>query len=164
MMNGMEISSYSLHTKYTYQAIEGIPEQEVLIALLDLYNELFEDAKLDFFKKRIETKEDLVITLCYSNDVLIGFKLGYRYDETTLYSWVGGVLPQHRLRGIGKQLMQLQHNYVLKKGYKKVRTKSMNRFKSMMILNLKNGFDIVEIYTNNSQQTKIIFEKNLTLL
>jgi hypothetical protein len=37
----------------------------------------------------------------------------------------------------------------------------MNRFKPMMILNLKNGFDIVQVYTNDSGQTKVVFEKTL---
>lgn len=157
MMNGMEKNSF------TYQTIEGIPHQKIFDELLHLYNELFEDARLKFFKERIYTKKDIVIVLCYDSDLLIGFKLGYRYDESTLYSWVGGVLNQYRKQGIGKALLQMQHNLASKKGYKKVRTKSMNRFKSMMILNLKNGFDIVKVYTNDSQQTKIIFEKKLSL-
>jgi len=38
----------------------------------------------------------------------------------------------------------------------------MNTFKPMMILNLKNGFDIVNIYTNTKGQTKIVFEKNIS--
>jgi len=37
----------------------------------------------------------------------------------------------------------------------------MNRFKSMMILNLKNGFDIKSVYTNEVGQTKVVFEKTL---
>ncbi|MFT5215061.1 MAG: hypothetical protein ACI83H_000168 [Glaciecola sp.] len=37
----------------------------------------------------------------------------------------------------------------------------MNTYKPMMILNLKNGFDITKIYTNTKGQTKIIFEKDL---
>jgi hypothetical protein len=37
----------------------------------------------------------------------------------------------------------------------------MNHFKGMLILNLKNGFDIKQVYTNDSGQTKIIFEKEI---
>ena len=155
MMSGMGKNNFA------YQTIEGVPNQEILAKLLHLYNELFEDAKLDFFKERIHTKEDVVIVLCYDSEILVGFKLGYRYNENTLYSWVGGVLPLYRKQGIAKHLMQLQHDFASKKGYEKVRTKSMNRFKPMIILNLKNGFDIIKVYTNDSQQTKIIFEKKL---
>jgi predicted GNAT superfamily acetyltransferase len=146
---------------FTYQVILGIPNQNVLDVLLDVYQQLFEDAKLDFFVDRIQTKEDLIIVLSYNEKKLIGFKLGYRYGENTLYSWVGGVLPSYRKQGIAQKLLELQHQTAKEKGYKKVRTKSMNRFKPMMALNLKNGFDIVKVYTNDSGQTKIIFEKPL---
>ncbi len=156
MTNGM------VENKLSYRIILGAPDQTTLESLLYVYGQLFEDAKLDFFIGRIQDKEDLIIALCYTieND-LVGFKLGYRYDKDTLYSWVGGVLPAFRKQGIAKKLMELQHASAKEKGYQKVRTKSMNRFKPMMILNLKGGFDIVKIYTNDSAQTKIIFEKVL---
>ena len=150
-----------MNHQLTYQTITGIPSEKVLAELLGLYDTLFEDAKLDFFRERIQTKEDVVAILCYQTKTLVGFKLGYRYDEYTFYSWVGGVLPEHRKQGIAKKLMQLQHDCISKKGYGKVRTKSMNRFKPMMCLNLKSGFDIVKVYTNDVLQTKIIFEKKL---
>lgn len=84
------------------------------------------------------------------------------YNDTTFYSWVGGVKMTHRLNGIARQLALLQEQTVKQKGYTKIRTKSMNRFKPMMALNLKNGFDIVKVYTNSANQTKIIFEKDIS--
>ena len=150
----------SEHT-FTYRVVEGVPEQKTVNELLDLYSALFEDAKLDFFTNRVHLKEDLITILCYHNSLLVGFKLGYRYDDTTFYSWVGGVLAHYRKQGVAQKLMKSQHDIARKKGFKKVRTKSMNRFKPMILLNLKNGFDIVNVYTNDSQQTKIIFEKEL---
>jgi hypothetical protein len=71
------------------------------------------------------------------------------------------VLPGQRNLGIAKQLAQLQEEKVKAKGYQTLRTKSMNRFKPMVILNLKNGFDIKSVYTNDVGQTKIVFEKPL---
>ena len=124
---------------YTYKTIEGIPDSAVIQQLLRVYDQLFEDAKLDFFVNRIHTKQDLIVNLCYDNSELIAFKLGYHYDEKTLYSWVGGVLSKYRKKGIAQKLMELQHQAGKEKGYEKVRTKSMNRFKP-----------------------KIIFEKNLS--
>lgn len=155
MTSGMD------ENKYTYQTIEGIPEPTVIQQLLRVYDQLFDDAKLDFFVDRIHSKQDLITNLCYEGAELIGFKLGYQYDEKTLYSWVGGVLAGHRKKGVAQKMMKFQHAKAREKGYIKVRTKSMNRFKPMIILNLKNGFDIRQVYTNDSGQTKIIFEKNL---
>ena len=130
--------------KFTYHTIEGQPSKELLDEILEVYKSIFDDYKLDFFKSRIHEKEDLLIILCYTSDQLVGFKIGYRYNETTFYSWVGGVLPDSRKQGIAKQLAKLQEEKVIAKGYSKMRTKSMNRFKPMMILNLKNGFNIVQ--------------------
>lgn len=146
---------------FTYQLIEDKPSSELLETILALYKAVFDDYKLDFFKERIHQKEDLVIALCYSDLNLVGFKIGYKYTDTTFYSWVGGVLPSFRQNGIAKKLAELQLKKVLEKGYTRLRTKSTNRFKPMMILNLKNGFDIIQVYTNDSGQTKIVFEKDI---
>lgn len=155
MLNGMEKSSFS------YKTIEGIPNKEIQQQLLEVYQKIFEDANPGFFLDRIESKQDLVCVLCYFSTKLIGFKIGYQYDSTTFYSWVGGVISRKRKQGIGKQLANLQQEKIIQKGYTKLRTKSMNRFKPMMILNLKNGFNIVQVYTNSLSQTKVVFEKDL---
>jgi len=147
--------------KFKYKVLEGIPSKVLLEDILVVYKSIFDDYKLDFFKDRIHQKEDLLIVLCYQQNSLKGFKIGYQYNTTTFYSWVGGVLLEQRNNGIAKQLAQLQEQRVKEKGYQKLRTKSMNRFKPMMILNLKNGFDITSIYTNDIGQTKIVFEKDL---
>ncbi|MCB0461703.1 MAG: GNAT family N-acetyltransferase [Flavobacteriaceae bacterium] len=147
--------------KFTFKIVEGVPSKELLESILIVYKSIFDDYKLDFFMNRIHEKEDLLIVLCYDQNQLVGYKIGYRYSDTTFYSWIGGVLPEQRNHGIAKQLAQLQEKRVREKGYVKIRTKSMNRFKPMMILNLKSGFDIKSIYTNSIGQTKIVFEKNL---
>ena len=158
MLNGMG------KNKLIYQIIEGQPSNELLDEILQVYKSIFDDYKIDFFKSRIDKKEDVLIVLCYNSDMLVGFKIGYRYNETTFYSWVGGVLLSFRQKGIAKHLAKLQEENVITKRYSKMRTKSMNRFKPMMILNLKNGFNIVQVYTNDIGQTKVVFEKELEVL
>ncbi len=154
-MNGKE------KNKIRYSSIEGIPEEEELQSLLRLYTQIFKDAQPEFFLNRLGSKEDLLSIIAYSNKQAVGFKIGYRYDQSTYYSWIGGVIENFRKQGLGAKMAQLQESWVRKKKYKKLRTKSMNQYRAMMILNLKNGFDIVQIYTNQSDQTKLVFEKNL---
>lgn len=144
-----------------YLIIEGIPEKTQLKELLKMYNVIFSDADLDLFKERIKTKKQLLCLIAYDNNNAVGFKIGYKYNETTFYSWIGGVLNNYRRKGIANNLASLQENWVRTNGFSKLRTKSMNKYKPMLILNIKNGFDIVEVYTNNKKQTKIIFEKKL---
>lgn len=155
MPNGME------NDKFIFKIIQGVPSKELVEDILVVYKSIFEDYKLEFFKDRIHQKEDLLIVLCDYQNQLVAFKIGYRYNSTTFYSWVGGVLPQYRRNGIAKKLAELQEQKVKAQGYQAIRTKSMNRFKSMMILNLKNGFDIKSVYTNEVGQTKVVFEKTL---
>ena len=149
------------HQNVKIKVIKGIPKEENMNNLLKLYTAIFEDAIADFFKDRITSKEDVVSLIAYQNEIPVGFKIGYRYNENTFYSWVGGVLPKFRKQGIAKQLADKQEFITKEKGYTKLRTKSMNRFKPMLILNLKNGFDIVQLYTNEKGQQKIVFEKEI---
>ena len=155
MLNGMEKNSFTYITAY------GVPDESILDHLIELYATLFEDADIYFFKKRIIEHPDLISILAYNKEELIGFKIGYSYNNDTFYSWIGGVKRSFRQKGIATILAENQELIVKQKGYLKLRTKSMNRFKPMMVLNLKNGFDIIQIYTNKIGQTKIIFEKRL---
>lgn len=141
--------------------VKGKPTSSDLKILEYLYSKVFEDAQLDFFRNRLNEKENIYSLIAFENDIPLGFKIGYQYNGSTFYSWVGGVLSNHRTKGIGKKLAHLQEQWAKKNNYFKIRTKSMNHFKPMMIFNLKNGFNIVSVYTNASNQTKIVFEKEL---
>ncbi|WP_420551936.1 GNAT family N-acetyltransferase [Tenacibaculum aiptasiae] len=144
-----------------FKQIDGIPDKKGLEELLTLYTSVFNDAITDFFLERIQTKEKVFSIIAYYNNNPVGFKIGYQYNSNTFYSWVGGVLPQYRKKGIASNLAKLQESWALQNDFKKLRTKSMNKFKPMLILNLKNGFDIIQVYTNEKGQTKIVFEKSI---
>lgn len=145
-----------------YLSIIGLPDDKVYQDMVNLYSELFEDADLEFFKQRILEHPKLFSVLAYHNDQLIGFKVGYPYNEKNFYSWIGGVFSKYRQQGIGTQMLKIQEKFARIKGFKKLRTKSMNTYKAMLILNLKTGFDITNVYTNTKGQTKIVFEKYLS--
>lgn len=154
-MNGME------KNKLKYKLLQGFPKRDNLTILVGLYNVIFEDALENFFIERLQQKENVFSIIAFQKDIPIGFKIGYRYNNTTFYSWVGGVLSSYRKQGVAQELTNLQHEFAKKNGYLKIRTKSMNKYKPMIMLNLKKGFEIISVYTNKKQQTKIIFEKNL---
>jgi predicted GNAT superfamily acetyltransferase len=147
--------------KIIYSSIEGMPAEVELKNIMRLYTEIFKDADLDFFKDRCKSHPKLFSVLAFDEVSLVGFKMGYPYSETVFYSWIGGVLPRCRHQGIGKGLAKIQEQWAVDQGFTALRTKSMNRYKAMMTLNLKNGFDITQVYTNSRGQTKIVFEKQL---
>lgn len=143
------------------KVIEGIPEEKDQKILIDLYTAIFEDAQTVFFMERLKSKKCICSLIAFQHNTPIGFKIGYQYNSTTFYSWVGGVLAEYREKGIAKKLAQRQEQWAKTNKFQKLRTKSMNRFRPMMILNLKNGFNIISVYTNDSNQTKVVFEKEL---
>lgn len=154
-MNGMGKNNIEYHT------FVGYPDNPILEDILDLYNRIFSDADINFFNNRLIENANSFFICAYYDNKIIGFKIGYPYKETTFYSWIGGVLPNFRRQGIAAQLAKLQEDYAKQNNFHKLRTKSMNQYKSMMILSLKNGFDIVKYYTNTKGQAKIVFEKYL---
>ena len=158
MPNGME------EANCIFKTISGIPNDNQIELLLTLYQEIFEGADAAFFIKRLKNKSDVFSILAFHSNKLIGFKIGYSQSENIFYSWIGGIKKTFRNQGIGKQLAMIQENHARLSGFKILKTKSMNRFKPMMILNLKNGFNITKIYTNTKGQTKIVFEKSLNKL
>ncbi|GGE60173.1 GNAT family N-acetyltransferase [Priestia taiwanensis] len=124
-----------------------------------LHESVFGEAK-DIFTK-LETKDVFVINLAFVDYELVGYKVGYKLNQDTFYSWLGGVNPSYRGAGIASALMEAQHEYLWKKGYKVVQTKTMNRWRNMLILNIKSGFDIVHTYIDKQNEVKIVLEKKL---
>lgn len=57
--------------------------------------------------------------------------------------------------------MKKQHHYLRETGYKVVQTKTMNKWRGMLVLNIKSGFDVVATCTDEKGLHKIILEKHL---
>jgi GNAT superfamily N-acetyltransferase len=102
-----------------------------------------------------------LINVALVNLEIVGYKIGYKLNDETFYSWLGGVNPAYRGKGIASALMEEQHTYVREKGYKVVQTKTMNKWRNMLILNIKNGFDVVDTYMDERKEIKIVLEKRL---
>lgn len=92
----------------------------------------------------------------------VGFKIGYQLKEKIFYSWLGGVLPEFRRRGVARALMKEQHQSIKSLGYEYVRTNSRNANREMMILSLQFGFDIIGThFVHDEGRLSIHFEKRL---
>ena len=74
---------------------------------------------------------------------LIGAKLGYERQPGHYYSWLGGVRPDCRGRGVATELLRRQHAWCQQAGYGRVRTHTYNKWRGMLLLNLRAGFDII---------------------
>ncbi len=101
------------------------------------------------------------LAIAYIQNQPVGFKIGYQRNREEFYSWFGGVLPEYRGLGIAGDLMAAQHEWCQKQGYARIGTKTQNRFRSMLILNIKNGFAIVGTDPSDQEGMKILMEKQL---
>jgi GNAT superfamily N-acetyltransferase len=74
---------------------------------------------------------------------MVGCKLGYERKPQHYYSWLGGVEPALRGNGIARELLRQQHLWCRQQGCHYIRTHTYNRWRAMLLLNLREGFDIV---------------------
>lgn len=145
----------------TFEEIEGKPDSQILEKIAEFYQSIFAVADSEKLYKRIDSAENLFTVLAFYDGEIVGFKLGYQIDSRKFYSWLGGVKSEFRKHGIAQELMNRQHDWCRKKDFKIVQTKTKNSFKPMLILNIKNGFDIIELQRNDSNEIKIVLEKKL---
>lgn len=143
---------------FDYYIYTSIPN-DVLDGIVELHKRIFGSS--DDLIHKMTRKPPLVVMVAMDGQKVIGYKIGYELDPTKFYSWLGGVDPHYRKQGIASKLMEKQHHYLTAKGYHVVQTKTMNKWRSMLVLNIKHGFDVIETYTNELGMHKIILEKKL---
>ncbi|MBS4193571.1 GNAT family N-acetyltransferase [Lederbergia citri] len=136
-----------------------IPEKEVMVGILQIHEDIFHDSSA--LIRKMVNKSKILIVVAIKDSRVVAYKMGYELSNEKFYSWLGGVDQNYRNLGIATKLMEKQHEYLRKHGYKIVQTKTKNRWRQMLILNLKNGFNIMDTYTDKNGEIKIILEKNL---
>ncbi|WP_318499833.1 GNAT family N-acetyltransferase [Photobacterium leiognathi] len=93
---------------------------------------------------RLANKSALIL-VAENQQQLVGVKIGYALDKQVFYSWLGGVLPAGRGRGVAQALLEAQEAWVIDQGYQQLTVKSRNRFPAMVRLLIRNGYLIEDI-------------------
>ncbi len=146
---------------FEIQRIETVTlEQKNRIAPLIV--EVFGQVKSSKFDAILRNYNNFLLQCALEGSQLVGFKIGYQHDDETFYSWMGAVSPSYRGLGIASLLMKDQHDWCRMKGFKRIQTKTQNRWRDMIALNLRYGFHIVGAYTDGSGKPKLILEKVLS--
>lgn len=138
-------------------------EQSDLARLHALYERLPEFPGVESLESLRRRLGERYLALVYSDGGEdLGFKLGYAVDDREFYSWLGGVLPQARGRGVAQSLLEAQESWAREQGFHRIRVKSRNRFPAMLRLLIRNGYSIDAITpAEDLQWTKIHFVKSL---
>src|SRR4051794_1838293 len=109
----------------TSKIVEGREALALAGEILELSHVLFPDFTDAYLTDRLPRIERPAVVAARGADgALLGFKLGYERGEGTFYSWLGGVHPSIRRQGIGRRLMQLQHDWARERGYHCVETRT----------------------------------------
>jgi len=138
-----------------------IPEHEIIDGILELHESVFKDSKT--LVGKIKSKQKVLINVALDQSTVVGYKIGYELDPYKYYSWYGAVHEKYRGQGIASRLLEQQHRFLVESGYEIVQTKTRNHWRGMLILNIKNGFDVLETFTDDEGIHRIILEKKLTV-
>ncbi len=106
-------------------------------------------------------REDLLMLVAYIGHEPVGFKIGYRQSLDTFYSAKGGVLQEHRRRGVARIMLYEMIDRVRVKGFKRFTFDTFpNKHPGMTILGLEEGFNVVKADFNTVfQDYRLQFEK-----
>lgn len=149
-----------METSQTFIVTRPEPSNRQIINLLAA---IFTDTPVDQTAAELAYQhghQPVVAALALADDRLVGCKLGYERKPSQFYSWLGGVHPDYRGRGIAAELMRRQHDWCRQNGYHTVRTQTYNQWREMLILNLRHGFDIIGT-VQGARGLTIVLEKTL---
>jgi GNAT superfamily N-acetyltransferase len=110
---------------------------------------------------RMTNMPDLSCFVALAGGAAAGFKIGYAMSEDRYYSWLGGVDPAYRRRGIAAQLMDRQHEWARSRGYRTIETRSDHDNVAMAQVNLASGFVVCGVHSQPGR-TQILFAKTLS--
>ena len=116
---------------------------------------------IEEYDKRLDESE-LVLTAELDGHP-VGFKVGYdRFKDESFYSWIGGVIPNYRGRGIASNLADLQEDWAKSNGYISIKLKTRNKHEAMIAFAIDRGFDIIDSEPNDDiLEMRIWMEKKL---
>lgn len=90
-------------------------------------------------------REGLCLAALSADERAAAYKIGYRTGNRSegFYSWIGGVHPAHRRRGLARALLETQHAWAKSRGLLWIETQCWGDNRAMLLLNLAAGMDIV---------------------
>ncbi len=149
-----------LENNYKLKIFQKLSEN-ILTDVDNIESKIFEKPySLAKIANKLQSKKHILILIYYHEDIPVAFKVGYEKTEK-FHSWIGGVDPLHRRKGLAKKLMFKQHQLLKDLGFTIVSTYTDDRFPEMIKLNLQCGFQLVDRKICVNGLEKLIFEKKL---
>lgn len=113
------------------------------VAISQRIPELVNPYRAAEYEKRFATVPHLILG-AYDGTQAVGFKAGYE-REGYFYSWMGGVLPSHRRRGVALLLLQQQEAWAKNEGYPSITFKTRNSHRNMLLFAIGQDYHIIGV-------------------
>jgi GNAT superfamily N-acetyltransferase len=119
-------------------------------------------ASLSFYEERLRHRLYIALVALWDGE-LAGFKVGYQSElPETFYSWMGGVRPEFRRKGIASALAEEQERWAKAQGFTSIFFKTRNRFPGMIQFGIERGFKVVDLLPKGGvEDYRIVMRKNL---
>ena len=152
-----------LRRDFMAQADIIIADDPILPQAVELYNQIFRPRReVDFFKRRFLGRYNPLTLIARIDDRPVGFWVGFELKPGMFYHWLGGVLPDFRRQGVGRQLLEAQCSWARDHGYEFMRCECMNNQREFMQFALAVDFDIAGIRWDSIHADNLVaFEKAL---
>lgn len=144
-----------------YKICESPFEQDLTDNIAEACKRILGDLNLENFYWNLENRHHVTMAVAFHEGHLVGFKIGYSKGKEKYYSWLGGVDEKWRRKGIAIELMKIQHDWCRSKNYKLIETQTLNKWKEMLIFNLKSGFNLVGVCESKKYGLRLILEREL---
>lgn len=138
------------------------PEEIPLIT--ELYGQIYRPAKdAQFFHRRFLGRYNGLRLIAALDDLPVGFFLGFELKPSVYFSWLYGVLPEFRRKGIASQLMDAVHAWATEHDYASIRFECQNGHRPMLHLAIAREYNLVGIrWDPDLESNLVIFEKELS--
>ena len=150
-----EMISYSI-------SYESITDADIA-SLEELFSACFRQDVSDDFPRLLREKHHLMVMFAKDGDKVVAYKVGYAQHHHTFFSWLGGVHPKYQGKGIAKELLHRQLEWCTEHDYVHVVTEVRNIWRPQLILNLKEGFDVIGTHLDPDYHTIVCMRKALRI-
>lgn len=123
-----------------------------LVALSEaVFDQKAPEKWINSFEWRLNHMPDVTVCTVEEDGILAGFKIGYAEAFDRYYSWLGGVHPRFRERGLAEKLMREQHDWLESSRFYRVETKVAQDNIAMIALNTKFGMQTSGMISKNGK-------------
>lgn len=129
--------------------------------LLRLCHRVFDGFDDNYLLGRLPHLAEPSLWLAVQDCEWVAFKLGYRRGGSLFYSWLGGVDPDYRRRGLAAELTLRQHDEAATLGFSHVETRTRAANNAMIIVNLRQGFQVCGFEIDGAGRPVVIQRKAL---